>query len=83
MAGTITGGRVRVEHGRKRIRAYLGGELAAGTTSPLLVWEVPYYPAYYFPADDILADLVPTGATEHSPSRGDADIFDLRTPAGM
>jgi uncharacterized protein (DUF427 family) len=81
MAGTITGGRVRVEHGRKRIRAYLGGELAAGTTSPLLVWEVPYYPAYYFPADDILADLVPTGATEHSPSRGDADIFDLRTPA--
>ena len=57
----MTRGRVRVEHGRKRVRAYLGGELAADTTSPLLVWEVPYYPAYYIPAGDIQADLVPTG----------------------
>jgi len=81
VAGTITRGRVRVEHGRKRIRAYLGGELAADTTSPLLVWEVPYYPAYYIPAGDILADLVPTGTIDHSPSRGVADIFDLRTSA--
>ena len=80
MEQTMTRGRVRVEHGRKRVRAYLGGELAADTTSPLLVWEVPYYPAYYIPADDIRADLVPTGATDHSPSRGDAEIFDVRTP---
>src|SRR5690348_6448276 len=77
---TMTRGRVRVEHGRKRVRAYLGGELAADTTSPLLVWEVPYYPAYYIPAGDIRAELVPTGVTDHSPSRGDAVIFDVRTP---
>jgi uncharacterized protein (DUF427 family) len=77
---TMTRGRVRVEHGRKRVRAYLRGELAADTTSPLLVWEVPYYPAYYIPAGDIRAELVPTGATDHSPSRGDAEIFDVRTP---
>jgi hypothetical protein len=32
----MTRGRVRVEHGRKRVRAYLGGELAADTTRPLL-----------------------------------------------
>ena len=82
MAETMTRGRVRVEHGRKRVRAYLGGELAADTTSPLLVWEVPYYPAYYIPAGDIRADLVPTGTTDHSPSRGDAEIFDCaRRPA--
>ena len=72
MAGTMTRGRVRVEYGDKRVRAYLGGELAADTTSPLLVWEVPYYPAYYIPVGDIRADLVPTGTTDHSPSRGDA-----------
>src|SRR6185437_9759474 len=77
----MTRGRVRAECGRKRVRAYLGGELAADTTSPLLVWEVPYYPAYYIPAGDIRADLVPTGATDHSPSRGEAGIFDVRTPA--
>src|SRR6476660_6829264 len=76
----MTRGRVRVEHGRKRVRAYLRGELVADTASPLLVWEVPYYPAYYIPADDIRAELVPTGATDHSPSRGDAEIFDVRTP---
>jgi hypothetical protein len=61
------------------VRAYLRGELAADTASPLLVREVPYYPAYYIPADDIRAELVPTGATDYSPSRGDAEIFDLRT----
>ena len=42
---TMTRGRVRIEHGRNCVRACLGGELAADTTSPLLVWEVPYYPA--------------------------------------
>jgi hypothetical protein len=36
---TMTRGRVRVEHGRKRVRAYLGGELAADTTSLLLLGE--------------------------------------------
>src|SRR6201997_2461199 len=76
----MTRGRVRVEHGPKRVRAYLGGELAADTTSPLLVGEVPYYPAYYIPAGDIRAELVPSGVTGHSPSRGDAVIFDVRTP---
>jgi hypothetical protein len=31
-------GRVRVETGLKRVRAYLGGEVVADTTRPLLVW---------------------------------------------
>ena len=34
MAETMTRGRVRVEHGHKRVRAYLGGELVADTTKP-------------------------------------------------
>src|ERR1700751_2563086 len=80
MEQTMTRGRVRVEHGRKRVRASLRGQPPAHTASPLLGWEVPYYPAYYIPAHDIRAELVPTGATDHSPSRGDAEIFDLRTP---
>ena len=49
---------MRVEHGAKRIRAYLGGELVADTTRPLLVWEKPYYPAYYFPAADVRTELL-------------------------
>lgn len=71
-------GRVRVEHGAKRIRAYLGGELVADTTRPLLVWEKPHYPTYYFPAADVRTELLtPDGGIAHSPSRGDARIYSI------
>jgi hypothetical protein len=65
-------GRVRVEQGAKRVRAYLGGELVADTIRPRLVWEVPYYPAYYVPLADVRTDLlVATATVTHSPSRSD------------
>jgi uncharacterized protein (DUF427 family) len=69
---------VRAERGAKRVRAFLGGHLVADTTRPLLVWESPRYPTYYLPRADVHARLAPTGATEHSPSRGRADVFDVR-----
>jgi uncharacterized protein (DUF427 family) len=81
--GTVAArGQVRVEHGPKRIRVYLAGELVADTTRPLLVWEVPYYPTYYIPAADVRATLVPTGTHDHSPSRGDAQHHDVVTGSG-
>jgi uncharacterized protein (DUF427 family) len=73
-------GTVRIEPGAKRVRAYLAGHLVADTRHPVLVWEIPYYPAYYLPLADVVADLVPTGGTEHSPSRGNAEIFDVKVP---
>jgi uncharacterized protein (DUF427 family) len=77
-----TRGRVRVERGAKRIRTYLGGELVADTTRPLLVWEAPYYPTYYFPAADVREGLLsPDGANEHSPSRGDGELYTVRAGA--
>jgi uncharacterized protein (DUF427 family) len=71
-------GTVRVQAGAKRVRAYLGGRLVADTRHPTLVWEIPYYPAYYLPVQDVIAELTPTGKTEHSPSRGDAELYDVR-----
>jgi uncharacterized protein (DUF427 family) len=71
-------GTVRVEQGKKRVRAYLAGRLVADTRHPSLVWEIPYYPAYYLPLGDVTAELVPTGKTEHSPSRGEAELYDVR-----
>jgi uncharacterized protein (DUF427 family) len=69
-------GRVRIEPGTKRVRVMLGGEIIADTTSPLLVWEVPYYPTYYFPPGDVRTDLlVPTGEFKSSPSRGEATQY--------
>jgi uncharacterized protein (DUF427 family) len=81
-------GQIRVEHGAKRIRAYLGGELVADTIRPLLVWEIPYYPTYYFPAADVRAELLQADdGVEHSPSRGDGHTFTVsaggkQAPAG-
>lgn len=69
-------GRIRIEQGQKRVRAYVGGEVVADTIRPVLVWEIPYYPAYYFPVEDVRADaLAPDGGTVHSPSRGDAPTY--------
>ena len=73
-----TRGSVRVEQGAKRVRVYLAGRLVADTRRPFLVWEIPYYPTYYLPLADVLAKLVPTGKTEHRPSRGEGEIFDVR-----
>jgi uncharacterized protein (DUF427 family) len=71
--------RVRVEQGAKRIRAYLGGELVADTTRPLLVWEKPYYPAYYIAVSDVRIELLEAdGGVAHSPSRGDGRTFTIR-----
>jgi uncharacterized protein (DUF427 family) len=71
-------GQVRTEAGQKRVRVYLGGHLVADTTRPLLVWESPRYPTYYLPVEDVHAELAATGATERSPSRGTADVHDVR-----
>jgi len=69
-------GRVRVEPGAKRVRAYLGGELVADTTHPTLVWEAPYYPTYYFPVEDVRTELLQDeDGVAHSPSRGDGRTF--------
>ena len=72
--------RVHIEDGPKRVRTYLGRELIADTKHLKLVWEVPYYPAYYFPREDVRMDLLtPNGRTQHSPSRGDAHHFTVKT----
>ena len=74
-------GSVRVEQSPKRVRAYLEGEVVADTTRPFLVWEWPYYPTYYIPASDIHGKLVATGKTEHSPSRGEGQVYDIKVGA--
>lgn len=71
-------GRIRIESGAKRVRAYLGGEVVADTTRPVLVWEVPYFPTYYFPLADVHAELEGDDGVAHSPSRGDGRTLSVR-----
>jgi uncharacterized protein (DUF427 family) len=70
---------VRVERSQKRVRAYLDGDLVADTSAPLLVWENPNYPAYYIPAADVMAELIPAGESEHKPRLGDAELLHVKT----
>jgi uncharacterized protein (DUF427 family) len=73
--------RLRIEPGLKRVRAYLGGEVVVDSYHPVLVWENPHYPVYYFPVADVRADsLTPTDRTKHSTSRGDAVLYTVAVP---
>ena len=73
---------IRMEPGSKRVRVHLGGEVVADTVRPTLVWEVPYYPTYYFPAADVRAELMEAdGGIQHSPSRGDGNVFTVSVGA--
>src|SRR3954449_7606312 len=75
---TTPRGRIRLENGAKRVRAFLGGEVVADSARPVLVWEVPYYPAYCVPLADVRAELNSDGGSVHSPSRGDARTYTVR-----
>ena len=50
MATTETA--VRMAQSPKRVRVMLDGRFVADA-SPLLVWEKPYYPTYFFPRDTV------------------------------
>ena len=71
-------GRVRFEPAQKRVRVMVGGTIVADTTDALYVWEVPYYPQYYFPLTDVVSGaLKETATTTRSPSRGTASYFSV------
>jgi uncharacterized protein (DUF427 family) len=71
---------VRSERSHKRVRAYLGADLVADTKEPLLVWEHDKYPAYYIPAADVVAELIPAGLTDRLPRLGKAELLHVKTP---
>ncbi|HVW32085.1 MAG TPA: DUF427 domain-containing protein [Acidimicrobiia bacterium] len=72
-------GRVTVEPAQKRVRVMVGGVIVADTTDALYVWEVPYYPQYYFPLADVGPGVLKeTATTRQSPSRGTASYFSVQ-----
>ncbi len=69
--------RVRVEANPKWIRGTVGGRVVVDSREVRSVWEVPYFPAWYFPLADVEATLVANGTTLRSPSRGQGTRYDL------
>jgi uncharacterized protein (DUF427 family) len=47
-----------VELCAKRLRVVFGNQTIADTANALMVWEHPYYPTYYFPLGDVVADTL-------------------------
>lgn len=73
---------IKTEPVQKRIRAYSGGEVIADSTDVLMVWETPYYPTYYIPISDVsIGKFQASHRTENSPSRGEANFYDLNSEA--
>ncbi|MEE9415728.1 MAG: DUF427 domain-containing protein [Acidimicrobiales bacterium] len=69
--------RVRIEHNPKWIRGVHGGHAVVDSRNARFVWEIPYYPSWYFPLDDVHGELVENGETLRSPSRGEGTRYDL------
>jgi uncharacterized protein (DUF427 family) len=59
---------LRVEESKKRVRAYLQGQVVADSARCKLVWEIPHYPAYYFPEADVRRELLSPGDRAPEPS---------------
>ncbi len=55
----------------------VGGRTVVDSRRARLVWEIPYYPAWYVPIDDVAAGLRENGRTLRSPSRGEGTRYDL------
>ncbi len=68
---------VRIEPNPKWIRGVVKGEAVVDSRRSRFVWEHRYYPQWYFPAEDVLAELRPTGETFESSNRGPGERHDL------
>jgi uncharacterized protein (DUF427 family) len=65
---------MRSEVSHKRVRVYAGGQLVADSRTPVLVWEIPYYPTYYLPAADVRAKLEPAADDTYDVVVGDVVV---------
>lgn len=62
------------EESAKRVRAVFNGETVADSRRAALLHETAMLPVYYFPEEDLRADLLrPSEHTTHCPFKGDAD----------
>ncbi len=53
------------------------GRTVVDSTQSRFVWDIPYYPSWYFPLHAIDADLKENGETLRSPSRGEGTGYDM------
>jgi uncharacterized protein (DUF427 family) len=63
----------------KRIRVEVGGEVIADSRRAMLLHEGGQMPIYYFPPDDVRADLLePSDRHTHCPKKGEASYYTIK-----
>lgn len=72
--------RGRVEPAPRRVRGYADEVLVVDTTHALYVWEVPYYPQYYFPVSDIRMEYLQDEGHPQKLQLGPSRLHTLNTP---
>ena len=90
-ATTKSRGRIRIEPGAKRVRAYLAGDVVADTASPVdgmtiaesasprLLFETGLPVRYYLPKTHVRMDLLtPTAIVSQCPYKGQAEWWSVR-----
>lgn len=75
---TTTEPSVRIEPSPKRVRVMLGGRFVADASGPLLVWEKPYYPTYFFPRSAVDPDVAASDKAYTHPAPELADHVALK-----
>lgn len=70
-------GELRMLPNPKWIRGEIGGETVVDSRRSRYVWEHRFYPAWYVPADDIAAELRPSGEPVETENRGTGERYDL------
>jgi len=74
--------RLRFEPCTKRVRAVVNGETVADSVRTILVAGPKQLPVYYFPPEDVRADLLKPGdRRSHSPDDGEASYWTLEIGA--
>jgi uncharacterized protein (DUF427 family) len=66
-----------LEPSPRRIRGIVGDEVVVDSGQPMLFFEHGQLPRYYFPRDDVHAELIPNGHTKFTEGKGTAHFFDL------
>lgn len=62
----------------RRVRALVNGEWLVDTRRASYVWEHPYYPQYYVPADDVRTHLILPGDERATTEQGLFAVADVR-----
>jgi uncharacterized protein (DUF427 family) len=63
----------------KRVRVVAGGETIADSARAMLLHESGHQPMYYFPPEDVRADLLEDSDRHtHCPKKGDASYYTIR-----